>query len=51
MPKGLRHFDRHEEKVDLESKLTPRDVEDIVEIFKTPLTGSTIGTIQRQIID
>ena len=38
-PKGLRHFDRHEEE-DLESKLTPRDVEDIVEIFKTPLTGS-----------
>ena len=38
-PKGLRHFDRHEDD-DLESKLTPRDVEDIVEIFKTPLTGS-----------
>ena len=39
-PKGLRHFDRHEDDDDLESKLTPRDVEDIVEIFKTPLTGS-----------
>mgnify|MGYP003317654562 FL=1 len=39
-PKGLRHFDRHDEEDDLESKLTPRDVEDIVEIFKTPLTGS-----------
>ena len=35
-PKGLRYFDDD----DLESKLKPKDIEDIVEIFKTPLTGS-----------
>ena len=35
-PKGLRYFDDD----DLESKLKPKDIEDLVEIFKTPLTGS-----------
>ena len=35
-PKGLRHFNND----DLESKLTPKDLEDVVEIFQTPLTGS-----------
>ena len=35
-PKGLRYFDDD----DLESKLKPKDIEDIVEIFNTPLTGS-----------
>ena len=35
-PKGLRYFDDD----DLESKLKPKDIEDIVEIFKTPLTES-----------
>ena len=35
-PKGLRYF----EDDDLESKLQPKDIEDIVEIFQTPLTGS-----------
>ena len=35
-PKGLRYFNDD----DLESKLKPKDIEDIVEIFKTPLTGS-----------
>ena len=35
-PTGLRYF----EKDDLENKLEPQDVEDIVEIFQTPLTGS-----------
>ena len=34
-PKGLRHFDRHEEDDDLESKLTPRDIEDIVAVSYT----------------
>ena len=35
-PDELRYF----EKDDLESKLKKQDVEDIVEIFQTPLTGS-----------
>ena len=35
-PPGLNYFD----KDDLESKLEPQDIEDIVEIFQTPLTGS-----------
>ena len=35
-PKGLRYF----EDDDLESKLQPQDIEDIVEIFQTPLTGA-----------
>ena len=35
-PPGLRYFD----KDSLESKLQPKDVEDIIEIFNTPLTGS-----------
>ena len=35
-PSDLRYFD----KDDLESKLQPKDVEDIIEIFHTPLTGS-----------
>ena len=35
-PKGLRYFDDD----DLESKLKAEHIEDIVEIFKTPLTGS-----------
>ena len=35
-PTGLTYFD----KDDLESKLEPQDIEDIVEIFQTPLTGS-----------
>ena len=35
-PSDLRYFDDD----DLESKLQPQDVEDIVEIFQTPLTGS-----------
>ena len=35
-PPGLQYFD----KDDLESKLQPQDIEDIVEIFQTPLTGS-----------
>ena len=35
-PSGLTYFD----KDDLESKLEPQDIEDIVEIFQTPLTGS-----------
>ena len=35
-PSDLRFFD----KDDLESKLQPKDVEDIIEIFHTPLTGS-----------
>ena len=35
-PPDLRYFDND----DLESKLKPQDVEDIVEIFQTPLTGS-----------
>ena len=35
-PPDLRYFDDD----DLESKLQPQDVEDIVEIFQTPLTGS-----------
>ena len=35
-PKGLRYF----EDDDLESKLQTKDIEDIVEIFQTPLTGS-----------
>ena len=35
-PKGLRYF----EDDDLESKLQPEDIEDIVEIFQTPLTGA-----------
>ena len=35
-PTGLTYFD----KEDLESKLEPQDIEDIVEIFQTPLTGS-----------
>ena len=35
-PKGIRYF----EDDDLESKLEPKDIEDIVEIFQTPLTGS-----------
>ncbi len=48
-PKGLRHFDRHEDDDDLESKLTPRDVEDIVEIFKTPLTGSYTLCLRKKI--
>ena len=34
-PKGLRYFDN-----DLENKLKPKDIQDIVEIFNTPLTGS-----------
>ena len=46
-PTGLRYF----EKDDLENKLEPQDVEDIVEIFQTPLTGSITGTIQKQITD
>ena len=39
-PKGLRYF----EDDDLESKLEPKDIEDIVEIFQTPLTGSVSYT-------
>ena len=35
-PTGLHYFD----KDDLESKLEPQDIEDIVEIFQTPLTGT-----------
>ena len=35
-PSGLRYF----EKDSLENKLQPKDVEDIIEIFNTPLTGS-----------
>lgn len=35
-PKGLRYFEDN----DLESKLQPQDIEDIVEIFQTPLTGA-----------
>ena len=35
-PKGLKYFEDH----DLESKLQPQDIEDIVEIFQTPLTGA-----------
>ena len=35
-PSDLRYFDED----DLESKLQPKDVEDIIEIFHTPLTGS-----------
>jgi len=35
-PSGLRYFDND----DLENKLKKQDVEDIVEIFQTPLTGS-----------
>ncbi len=35
-PKGIRYFD----KDNLESKLKPEDIEDLVEIFNTPLTGS-----------
>ena len=35
-PPGLNYFD----KDDLESKLEPQDIEDIVEIFQTQLTGS-----------
>ena len=35
-PKGLRYF----EDDGLETKLKPKDIEDIVEIFQTPLTGS-----------
>ena len=34
-PKGLRYFDDD----NLESKLKPKDIEDVVEIFNTPLTG------------
>ena len=44
-PPGLNYFD----KDDLESKLEPQDIEDIVEIFQTPLTGSLTGTIRMQI--
>ena len=35
-PKGMRYFDDD----DLESKLKPEHIEDLVEIFNTPLTGS-----------
>ena len=35
-PPGLNYFD----KDNLENKLEPQDIEDIVEIFQTPLTGS-----------
>ena len=39
-PPGLNYFD----KDDLESKLEPQDIEDIVEIFQTPLTGCLLYT-------
>ena len=45
-PPGLQYFD----KDDLESKLQPQDIEDIVEIFQTPLMDLTIGTILMRII-
>ena len=47
-PSDMRYFDDHDD--DLENKLEPKDVEDIVEIFQTPLTGHIIGTIHMQII-
>ena len=37
-PSDIRYFDNHDD--DLENKLEPKDVEDIVEIFQTPLTGT-----------
>ena len=37
-PSDIRYFDDHDD--DLENKLEPKDVEDIVEIFQTPLTGT-----------
>ena len=35
-PSDIKYFDDHYD--DLENKLKPKDVEDIVEIFQTPLT-------------
>ena len=37
-PSDIKYFDNHDD--DLENKLEPKDVEDIVEIFQTPLTGT-----------
>ena len=37
-PSDIKYFDHHHD--DLENKLEPKDVEDIVEIFQTPLTGT-----------
>ena len=38
-PSDIKYFDDHDDD-DLENKLEPKDVEDIVEIFQTPLTGT-----------